>query len=553
MSQQRITLFFPSTTLRKRASPDAKCHFLALPFSIRRQIYHEAGLLSGQMIHMNYWATRRRRHITSHQEDYDHRDDFHLPPLPLSLFAVCRVVGEELTRLFYGENRFAITRRAPRGLRALEQFRESTLAIINFLIVRVNLASCRGLCCGPPNRRCGNSHFPCIDPSHHDAPLSHVSASHQTIISNWQRVCRRWAETVQPGHLSLYVICDCEDRRTVDLIVKPLLSVPILQDCGLRLARDYDDDLQSVAKETALRLTGRSTPVSLQPFRFLDLPKEIQLNILQQTNLASGYEICCRQGHMRYPRSCRGNGTATSNEFMDSSLLRCFCYKGHSAFNFRCGDYCESLGFPSAFFLVCRELREAAIEVFYGRNEFTVSMVHPMLSRDNPAPGDSTSIIIPGLKQFTKGSLLFLTSLKLEFEPAELNMLQPSQAGWNNWIDTIDLLSKEVTPAILNLEIRLTENFYVSVWNLREEPNSVYEERMWDTYTAFIQPVAALKGLKNFFVHLNWGTSCGIPGKGVLDGRQALEQKLERMVMGEGYEAWQCGKEVRMDMTGAEY
>jgi hypothetical protein len=193
------------------------------------------------------------------------------------------------------------------------------------------------------------------------------------------------------------------------------------------------------------------------------------------------------------------------------------------------------------------------MEVFYGRNEFAVSMVHPMLSHDNLAPGDGTSSIVPGLKRFPKGSLPFLTSLKLEFEPSEHDMLQPSHPGWKNWVNTIDLLSKEANPAILNLEIRLTENFYVSVWNLRQELDSAYEKRMWDTYEAFIQPVTALRGLNNFFVHLNWGTSCGIPGVGVPDGRQVVEQKLERMIMGEAYESWKCGKEVRMDMTGSQY
>jgi len=554
MSQQRITLFFrPTTSKKKKSSPWGKCLLLDLPFGIRRQIYHETGLLSGQMIDINYWATRKKQYITRLQESHDHRGDANLSSLPLSLFAVCHAVSEELNRLFYGGNYFTISYWAPRKLKALERLRDSTLAIINFLVVRINLASCRDLCCGALSRRCGNSQFPCTNPASHDIPLTYDSVSHQTIISLWKRICHRWARTIRPGQLSLYVMCDCENRQTVDLIVRPLLAVPMLQDCGLRLASEYNIELQGVAEDTALCLTGRSPPVSLPSIRFLDLPKELQLIILQQSSLVSNQEICCTQDRMRCPRSCPSNGKPINNRFIDGSLLKCFCCRGHSAFNFHCGDYCASLGFPSALFLVSRDFREAAMEVFYGRNEFVVKMVQPTLSYENPAPGDSTSTIIPGLKLFPKGSLAFITSLKLEFEPSELDMLHPSQVGWMDWMDTISLLLKEASPTILNLEIRLTENFYGSSWNLRVEPDSFYEQRVWDTYTAFIQPVASLRGLKNFFVHLNWGTSCGIPGKGVLDGRQTLEQKLERMVMGDGYEAWKCGKEVRMDMTGAEY
>jgi hypothetical protein len=49
------------------------------------------------------------------------------------------------------------------------------------------------------------------------------------------------------------------------------------------------------------------------------------------------------------------------------------------------------------------------------------------------------------------------------------------------------------------------------------------------------------------FVHLNWARYIGLPGMGVSDGRQELEQKLERMIMGQEYDAWKCGKAARMD------
>jgi hypothetical protein len=119
MSQQRIPFFFPYIS-RKKTSPDAKCHFLELPFKIRLQIYHEAGLVSERMIHLNHWSPSKRRYDDPRmwESGYDPR---HWDPwgnarrarsttLPVNLFAVCRSVYDELRGVLYGENRFVISR-----------------------------------------------------------------------------------------------------------------------------------------------------------------------------------------------------------------------------------------------------------------------------------------------------------------------------------------------------------------------------------------------------------------------------------------------------------
>lgn len=98
MSQQRITLFFPVESRRKK-TPPRRSQFLALPPSIRRQIYHSAGLATGKTFHINHWPTRKKS-LPSRQVPFDHREDAYLPPLPLDLFPVCRLVNEELTQAF---------------------------------------------------------------------------------------------------------------------------------------------------------------------------------------------------------------------------------------------------------------------------------------------------------------------------------------------------------------------------------------------------------------------------------------------------------------------
>ncbi|KAH9208126.1 hypothetical protein DL95DRAFT_395537, partial [Leptodontidium sp. 2 PMI_412] len=70
------------------------------------------------------------------------------------------------------------------------------------------------------------------------------------------------------------------------MITLPLLLLPTLRDFALRLGRDYHEDLQALAETTVLRLTVRPSN-SEPPFRFLDLPKEIQLKILKYTDLVA--------------------------------------------------------------------------------------------------------------------------------------------------------------------------------------------------------------------------------------------------------------------------
>jgi len=127
---------------------------------------------------------------------------------------------------------------------------------------------------------------------------------------------------------------------------------------------------------------------------------------------------------------------------------------------------------------------------------------------------------------------------------------------------SIKVLSEQVSPAALHLEVRFSEKYYVSVWAIVPRDADYlrpgYKGHILDIYEKLIHPMTALKGLKSFFVHLNWGSTCGdINGRKWLcgtwsipyaDGRALEEQKLERMVMGPEYDAWECSKQIRIDV-----
>jgi hypothetical protein len=550
MSQQRITLFFPCVS-RKKTSPDTRCYFLELPATIRRRIYHEAGLVSNRIIHLNYWRLRRNRDLLL--KGYFTFENTLLPALPPSLLAVCRAIHDEVRKVLYGENKIIISATAPQGLRALERMSQATLREIQLLVVRLNVSSCPRTCCGGRGYRCGNGRFGCSDLSSHDAPLS--SGANQLTISQWHRICTKLAGSIQAKKLALYVTCDCADRTTAQMINEPLLSLPALRDCGLRLAMYPDQDLTAMAEDTVRYLTRRSQPPPLLPFRFMDLPKEIQLHILGYASTVPVAEIICTQQKLRYWTPCETRWAIMdpATGIIDASLKGCFCSAAHSAFNFSCP--CSGSASPFSMFLVSRDFRDCAMESFYGQNAFTVVMEGPRSSRQNStAPSLSSDdasddqpiemqpdiAIVAGLIRFPPQSLSYLTSLNLLFESPETEYLLHDQLGWHNWLETIDTLSRAADLPALTIQLRMRESYYPEFDDAQPPVDPAHEARMLRTHETLVRPMKALRGLKNLFVHLNWETSTGFP-----DGRRGVEQRLERIVMGPTYDAWARGKTIR--------
>ncbi len=488
---------------------------------------------------MNHWSTRATA-VSYYEVHNHHREDAELPPLPLALFAVNRFIYDEITELFYGGNRFAITRTAPRGLRALERFSDTVLKKMRCLLVRLHLPSCGGTCCGDRRRRCGNKQYYCAFLRRHEPLLGHSSEVDRGVIAEWERICEKLAGSVIPGRLALYVVCDCEDLETAERVVRPLLTLPVLRDCALRLRRECKEEMQGLAKETVYRVTGcspsQAIPPFRPPFRFMDLPKELQRNVLEHTALVSREEIMYSQDYITVAGSCAVNGVAGDTSKPRTDLFKCFCYRAHSAFSLNC-NRCEALGFPHALFLVSREFRAAAMEVFYGKNTFVISVIGSM--------GDNMSITA-GLERFPKGSIRLLTSLQLSFNYTELDILQRSNRGmWKNWLSIIEILSKEANLAVLRLEIRMEEEDFCCITSdMPVLTADEYEKKMEDTYNDLVEPMCALRGLKSFFVHFYRSTIFSVPDKREQNWWQKVEGKLERMVMGEEYDAWKCGKDV---------
>lgn len=507
--------------------------FLALPFAVRKQTYHYAGLVTGKSIHLNYRPSRRYAAVDRLNNNAD------LSSLPLALFTVCRSINQELTRALYGENAFTVQRRGPRGFKPLLQLRNEAVASLRCLIVLVNLAN-------QGRRKCANRFCNCtlgtFRSRAYDMPLDESRhSSHKAIITRWRELCNRLS-SAETGKLSLYVICDCKRFETAQKIAVSLRSLPALDDCALRLSVEREDRLLKLAQDTVLLATRRQRPET--PFQFLALPTEIQLMILRYTDLVSRYKLIYKAGKTRMimrgssrDRPCRTDGeAAVTNGFKQAVRFLCFCYNGHSAFSFRCIE-CKEGGNPAALFLVSRAFYQAAVATFYGSNHFKMEVI-------SRVPENTHC-----LERFQHGPVLsMLRRLHLAYEgPGDENrrfyyrratgrladhLAERAAQRRITWQQTIDALLWNANLRRLDLEITFPPYLF---------HNHAPDDKVWWLKCQeLIAPVTRLTGLRSFVCHLPMLANDYNDIELMHERKKKYEDRLEKMVMGPDYDRSQA-------------
>lgn len=130
-------------------------------------------------------------------------------------------------------------------------------------------------------------------------------------------------------------------------------------------------------QNTALCLTGREEPF-VGTFRFFDLSKEIQLRILEHTDLiadrtlewgthaALEFHSSVCKSEVAVDFSTGGTGTRLLGwQGFPGPYL---CCRRVAAYSPHC--FCRT--FPASYFLVSPEVQNLATEVFYSRNHFAI-------------------------------------------------------------------------------------------------------------------------------------------------------------------------------------
>lgn len=414
---------------------------LRLPFDIRRRVYEYAGLSDGTFISLNYLhpdidvcpqtydSLDLEKISADGSEDSDGSDEHdncisrysqtvsrflngpmpypdiqlerpccveHENPtycnctssLPSQLLDVCRTISNEANQIFYSESHFTICRSDLGGLSGLFSLKPRALSWMSSLCIRLNICDCGYAPEFCTSKDSGNhevtSHESCVR-GHEDLLRKPTFQREIKAMAEWKRLCRHLAASTTPKRLRLCVICDVADVEAAKQIVEPMLELPILRECTLRFGlKARQEELQELARKTVLKLTGRTiTGIIDTPFRFMDLPREIQLHILRYTDLVSPKDLawCPDQAIDGYrvvqSSSIRWQlySSTTAYEYFccgscssSDATESCCCTTRHTGFL----TTCECWTMPTALFSVSRRMKEDATSIFFSRNHFAI-------------------------------------------------------------------------------------------------------------------------------------------------------------------------------------
>ena len=523
---------------------------LCLPPAIRVRIYSQAGLVEDIDIDLN-----QRPGIDAWP--WPDPDDLHFT---FNLLLTCRTIYTEASFIVYNTNRFFIRYRDSQSLQALRNLTPNSLSSLAYLTVHLNITSCA------IGERCTDVQTPAAqDPHRFDKPLRSSSRPSQETLREWQSTAKYVIAHVQPSNFQIHLVCDVEDLEAAALAIEPLSSTQTLLNCALRLCRQPDPILQDLARRTAYRAMGRCLDQIDSPFRFLDLPPELRCQILDYTDLVTPLcevEWNPEKGYyLRYSTSgCHDCWELPSSSHhacryrncWNYSNIGCFCSRSHAAFSSKC--HCWSP--PTSLFFVCRALLEDAQNVFFTRNRFVIT---PSAGCNRPADKTPNRLEVSAfLTDVVPFNVLrFLRCLEVVIPPFEEDYLRPHEPAYKDWLQTIDRVGEQLCLPTLTVRVYMADYLLHGVdstpsfRDFRAKMTKEQGMTILKMYARTLGPLSKLKGLRRLFVHLAWPwrwTRLGrhrcyhdpeFPQKQIRDA----EQRMERFVMGDGYDSSLLGKE----------
>jgi len=536
--------------------------FLILPSQIRLKIYIFADLIRLCPISLNNEGSRKA-HRQKSLESYDRnsvgheRTDmnrarniycdyrakkfllgFHdgntaeneciCPPLPIQLLRVCRTIHDEVLEILYSQNKFKLL------LERNHPLAPKAVARMTSLCIRLNMCSCtpHHFCQHPLENgirhRCDICHALCKRGK--DPPLSITPTQGMGVFSQWLEVCKILQTGLGP-EMRLSVICDCADMETAQEIVKPMGGLPTMSECSIRLGQSPFMQWRQIAESTVLLLTDR--PLT-RPFRFLDLPRELQRDILCCTDLISPYVLewnsynhaCDRQ---RGFRPFEQHDLICCMQCTDAAEA-CCCAVNHAAFS---SIHCTCWSYPAAIFCVSRDMNREATVIFFSGNRFLV--------REEPWPFDQQPGMRQALAMFHRLPLLALRNLRwIRFNLGFDTRLDVHEGSTplEGWKETAEFMARNLLTSKLTIELDLRHDHeYPDPYCSK---NAMEVENDWKSYQNMAGVFIFEDGPKDYFVHIGSPNDCPSPADYQL--RLEQERTLEKRIMGPEYDSEARGK-----------
>ncbi|KAN0074092.1 hypothetical protein V8E54_008029 [Elaphomyces granulatus] len=357
------------------------------------------------------------------------------------------------------------------------------------------------------------------------------SLKYYNVISCWRQVCVDLGAHLLPSRLTLdlqfihtrsavaSVGAPCQDRTALAKdALRSMQKLPLLANLTINIGlADFRGlGFHRMASNTLKNLTCPSTE-RRSSFRFMDLPREIQLMVLKYTDLVApgGPVVVSKlQGYILEDclRRCPGECCAIYDSSQSCSRYDSPNLKG----------CCWSL--PADLFLVSRYISMMSSQVFFSQNKFVIDVRHSgpappiwTLTDSGCDPSPQPGVWYPEHSKFLHSippaCIPMLRSLTWRFHFGMIAMgrtihvpLSHHELG-PDWINMIDFMSQNVE-MLSGLTITL------------EMVGGQFDDEV-------MVPLQKLKGLRDLFVHLFNSQRIRV--------RAVEELRLERLVMGEGY------------------
>jgi hypothetical protein len=463
--------------------------------------------------------------------------------------------------LFYSRNHFEITSTHLGRFSGLVSLKPRVLSWLSSLSIDLYFCTCTIDPTSSRSRRCfihdadGHGSKDLGIPSQEKFLQQAVARFKSREMSEWKLFCQKLALYITPHQLKLWVKVPAPNLEIemAKEITLPMMQLPVLQECTIYFIKNkrYPNQLQDLARDTALKLTGRSSDALSLPFRFLDLPREIQLHILRETDLVIDKDIAwCPDSDFRCPRVFGASSLVWEEwaeihtypyeckccEKCSGTNDYCFCHSQNEVFS----TSCTCWRMPFSIFSVCRQIREDATTIFFSLNSFLILPPQlPSLLLNETQPLE----ILRFFSRFAARGRKHLQSVTWMLPERDHMFWGPRALG--EWHQVIDICADQLSIERLVFTIDMSYQArrrrsmgpnYPGNW---ASSTSKSEMNEWQAGQYMVRSMARHKGWKNVYVHLSWPWhnpyKINDPYTSSCDARKIRERQeavLEQQVMG---------------------
>jgi hypothetical protein len=534
--------------------PSEQCQhtksFLCLPQHIRQRIYELA---------FEYQPNQpepRQSAVRIHQNPRLCSWDDHWIPRAMTFLLVCQSTFTEVHSFIYSKPTFdLVILESDNELLYSVQRWASNLPYIRQLRIFFDLAFA-----------CPRSNHKTTCPAEWKYLPSFKNPLWVRLIPKWKSVAELLHHHLTPNVVDLTFVSHVPTGNTVisSELLQPLLCFPKLLHCRIHLLPWRFPALLNQARETVIALTHRIPPEYSEPFRYLDLPQEIRLQILQYTDLVTPHAEVEWATTRKYQIRLAGddklvhspvchNPTSDCWRCLCNNDLKigyvCFCPHVHSAFSSSQFDNpCSCWSPPTALFLVNHAMRQDAMRIFFRHNKF-------VLFHDGKRCADGQCNLICPLAQFLdeivpREGQRYLRNIELlhdiyDFAPRFYD------TEWNKpaYLRRSLLKAKDymnVENLTIMLSIFEAERFRPSVGSIDEgfaDEDDEYFEIHREQVFRFLDCMEVFSRSKRFFVQFAWRGQMrpSLPEEfqeweqSIGPGVASLELQAEKHIKGEEY------------------